>query len=108
MTAKQLLRMMPDALDLQAAAGIDAVIQYEISEPTYQVLEGGRLTVHEGRAEDPDLTVAVSDENLVRLFRGELNPMTAFMTGKLKVRGDMGLAQNLVGLVDREKLLQLA
>jgi putative sterol carrier protein len=108
MTAKELLRMMPGALDPRAAAGTDAVIQYDISDPTYQVLKDGRLTVHDGRAEAPDLAVSISDENLVRLFRGELNPVTAFMTGKLKVQGDMGLAQNLVGFVDREKLLQSA
>lgn len=108
MTAKELLRRMPDALDPRAAVGTDAVIQYDISEPTYQVLREGELTVHDGRAENPDLTVAISDENLVSLFRGELNPMTAFMSGKLKVKGDMGLAQRLVGLVDREKVFQLA
>jgi putative sterol carrier protein len=108
MTAKELLRQMPDALDPEAAANTDAVIQYEISDPTYQVLRDGKLTVYDGRAENPDLTVSISDDNLVRLFRGELNPMSAFMTGKLKVKGDMGLAQRLVGFVDRQKVLQLA
>lgn len=107
MTAKELLRRMPDALDPEAAADTEAVIQYEISEPTYQVLRDGQLTVHEGRAENADLTVAISDDNLVRLFRGELNPMSAFMTGKLKVEGDMSLAQRLVGLVQREKVESL-
>lgn len=108
MTAKELLQQMPEVLDPEAAAGTDAVIQYEISDPTYQVLRDGQLTVHDGRADEPDLTVAISDENLVQLFRGELNAMSAFMTGKIKVTGDLSLAQRLVGLVDREKLLQLA
>ena len=108
MTAKQLLHRMPEALDHEAAAGTDATIQYDISEPTYQVLEGGELTVHDGTAPDPDLTIAIGDEDLVRLFRGELNPMAAFMTGRIKVRGDMVLAQKLVGFVDRRKLESLA
>jgi putative sterol carrier protein len=108
MTAKEMLSNMPRALDPQAAAGAEAVIQYEISEPTYQVLKEGKLTVHDGRAESPDLTIAISDDNLVRLFKGELNAMSAFMTGKLKVKGDIGLAQRLVGFVDREKVSELA
>lgn len=108
MTAKELLHRMPSALDPEAAEGTEAVIQYEISDPTYQVLHDGQLTVHDGRAENPDLTVVISDENLVKLFRGELNPMSAFMTGKLKVNGDVVLAQRLVGLVEREKLTTLA
>lgn len=108
MTAKELLHQMPAVLDPRAAAGTEAVIQYEISDPTYQVLKSGQLTVHEGRAEKPDLTVVISDENLLSLFRGELNAMSAFMTGKIKVKGDVGLAQRLVGFVDREKLVQLA
>lgn len=108
MTAKELLQQMPAALDPQAASGMDATIQYEISDPTYQVLKDGQLTVHDGRAEDPDLTVSISDENLVKLFRGELNGMMAFMSGQLKVSGDLELAQKLVGLVDREKVEQLA
>ena len=104
MTAKELLNRMPDVLDPEAAAGTEATIQYEISEPTYQVLRDGKLTVHEGRAENPDLTVATSDENLVKLFRGELNAMSAFMSGKLKVKGDLSLAQRLVGFVQRDKV----
>lgn len=108
MTAKELLHRMPDVLDRDAAEGTDATIQYAISEPTYQVLRGGELTVHDGTAPAPDLTVEIGDEDLVRLFRGELNPMAAFMTGKIKVRGDMVLAQKLVGFVDRRKLEAIA
>lgn len=104
MTAKELLSRMPQALDQEAAGDTEAVIQYEISEPVYQILENGELTVFDGRADDPDLTVTIGDDNLVKLFRGELNPMTAFMSGKIKVKGDLGLAQRLVGFVHRDRL----
>lgn len=104
MTAKEMLRRMPELLDSEAAADTEAVIQYEISEPVYQVLKEGRLTVFDGRADDPNLTVTASDENLLRLFRGQINPMTALMTGKLRVAGDLALAQRLVGFVRRDRL----
>lgn len=108
MTAQELLRRMPELLDSEAARGIDATIQYDVSEPVHQVLHEGQLTTHDGPAESPDLTVVVGDDDLVRLFRGEINPMMAFMSGRVRVRGDMNLAQRLVGLIDRERLAEIA
>ncbi len=108
MNAKELLLRMPEALDASAAGTTSAVIQYEISEPIHHVLEGGELRAVEGRADDPDLTVTISDQDLLALFGGRLNPMTAFMSGRLRVGGDVALAQRLVGFFDQEKLMSLA
>ncbi len=108
MTARELIERMPEALDPQAAQGTEAVIQYDISQPAYQVLRDGRLEVFDGWAQNADLTIKMKDENLLKLFRGELNPMSAFMTGKVKISGDMNLAQRLVSFVDREKVKSLA
>lgn len=108
MTAHELLHKMPSVFDAHAAGDTEAVIQYQISKPVYHVVRNGTMEAHDGQADDPDVTVKISDENLVRLFRGDLNPMSAFMTGKVKVSGDMTLAQRLVGLVDRQRLETLA
>jgi putative sterol carrier protein len=108
MDAHDLLARMPDIVDVDALEGVDAVIQYEIDRPLWHELRGGEVHVHEGRAESPDLVVRADDRLLVALFRGEANPMMAFMTGKLKVEGDVRLAQNLVALVDRDRLASLA
>ena len=43
-----------------------------------------------------DLTVRISRADLVKLGKGELNPMTAMMTGRMKL-SDMGLAMSLQG-----------
>lgn len=108
MTAKELLFRMPDALDASAAGSTSAVVQYEISEPVHHVLRDGSLEAREGRAEAPDLTVTIADDDLVSLFSGRLDPMMAFMTGRLRVGGDVELAQRLVGLFDQEALTSLA
>lgn len=108
MTAHEMLHKMPAAFDAEAAGDTEAVIQYQISQPVYQVVRSGSLEVHDGQAEDPDLVVQISDDNLVKLFKGDLNPMTAFMTGKITVSGDMTLAQRLVSFVDRRELARLA
>ena len=47
---------------------------------------------------DADCTIAVSLEDLVGMVNGTLNPMTAFMGGKLKVHGDMSIAMKLQSL----------
>lgn len=82
----------------------DAVIQFETTEPVHCIVKDGTVTSVEGVAQQADVTVKVKDDDLVRMFDGKLNPMTAFMTGRLKVRGDIGLAQRLIKSIDRDKL----
>lgn len=106
MTARELLHKIPDALET-GTLDEDGVIQYDISEPVYHVVKSGRLEAHDGVAESPDVTVRTTDDNLLKLLRGELSPSVAFMTGKLKVNGDLMLAQRLVSHVDRAKVAAL-
>ncbi len=108
MDAKTLLNRMPEALKAEAVVNTNVVIQYDISEPVYQVVDNGSMTVHEGQAENPNLTIKMSDEDLVALFSGTLNPMMAFMNGRIKLQGDMMLAQKLVGFIDQDKISKLA
>jgi putative sterol carrier protein len=54
----------------------------------------GSLTVTEG-AGDGDCTISASQENFEKIVAGEQNPTTAYMTGKLKIKGDMGAAMKL-------------
>ena len=44
---------------------------------------------------DSDCTVMLSLKDAIKLLNGDLNPMTAFMFGKLKVKGDMGIAMKI-------------
>lgn len=108
MKAKALLERMPQALNKDALGDTRAVIQYDISEPVYHVLEDGELSVHEGQASAPDVIITMADDDLVKLLSGELNGMAAFMSGKLKLQGDMMLAQRLVSMVDQKRLTELA
>ena len=54
----------------------------------------GAATVTEG-AGDADCTFSTSEENFEKIVAGEQNPTTAYMTGKLKIKGDMGAAMKL-------------
>jgi putative sterol carrier protein len=52
------------------------------------------VTVTEGGG-DADTTIETSDETMMAVIKGEQNPTTAYMTGKLKIKGDMGAAMKL-------------
>ena len=46
-----------------------------------------------------DCTIKITQDNLVKLLTGKLNPMTGVMMGKLKISGDMGVAMKLGKLI---------
>ncbi|MDN5862629.1 MAG: SCP2 sterol-binding domain-containing protein [Salinisphaera sp.] len=94
-SAKELIEKMPAVFDAQAAGDLNATVQYAISTPMYAQIGDGSCTVHEGQASAPDVTIIMDDDDLVAMLTGELNGMTAFMTGKLQVDGDIMLAQKL-------------
>lgn len=48
---------------------------------------------------DADCVIIASKETFLKLKDGELNPMMAVMTGKVKIKGDMGLAMKLQSLI---------
>jgi putative sterol carrier protein len=52
------------------------------------------VKVTEG-AEDADATITASDETFEKIIANDLNPTTAYMTGKLKLKGDLGAAMKL-------------
>ena len=54
----------------------------------------GRVSVSEGTG-DADVTIRASEDTFKAIASGEQNPTTAYMTGKLKVDGDMGAALKL-------------
>jgi len=61
------------------------------------------LTEEEAKVTNDDLeantTITTSIETLDKLRKGELNPMMAMMSGKVKIKGDMGLAMKLQSLL---------
>jgi putative sterol carrier protein len=57
-------------------------------------VDNGTVKVREGDG-DADTTIQASEETFMKIVNREQNPTTAFMTGKLKVRGDMGAAMKL-------------
>ena len=89
-----------------AAGGTGAKLQQVITtgdgETHYWItIGGGAIDMGVGDVESPDATVTQSYETAVSLARSELSPVTAFMTGKIKIGGNMGLLLGLQGALTR-------
>ncbi|HVM56425.1 MAG TPA: SCP2 sterol-binding domain-containing protein [Gaiellaceae bacterium] len=57
-------------------------------------VDDGSINVSEGEG-DADATISASVETFEKIVAGDLNPTSAYMTGKLKIKGDMGAAMKL-------------
>jgi putative sterol carrier protein len=57
-------------------------------------VDDGKVSVTEG-GENADAVITTSEETFEKIVSGEQNPTSAYMTGKLKVKGDMGAAMKL-------------
>ncbi len=94
-------RHMPQRLQSKpdVVSKINAVYQFNISGP-----DGGQWSVDctkpggaisSGAATTAKCTVNCTDADFLNIVNGKLNPQMAFMSGKLKIQGDMGLAMKL-------------
>ena len=104
MDAHDLLAAVPDAVDRGAISSMNGTAQFDIARPVALRVRDGRIEVIEGRVDAPDVTIRAKDALLLDLFHGRASATAAFMTGRLKVKGDVGLAQRLISAVDRRRL----
>jgi putative sterol carrier protein len=94
--AREFFEGLESRVDESKTAGMTASYLFEVDGAgTWTVdVNGGKLTVTEGGS-DADATISMSEENFEQMISGDLNPTTAYMTGKLKVKGDMSAAMKL-------------
>jgi len=90
---------MPERVNKDKIQGMNATYQFDITGDDggkwYVEIADNDAKVVEGEAENPSITLTMSDQNFVDLVTGKLNGQTAFLTGKLKIKGDMTLAMKL-------------
>jgi putative sterol carrier protein len=98
-TVQESFAAMPGRFRPDKASGTSATIQYDISGDgggTWNaVIKDGACTVNQGAAASPNLTRSISAQDWLDMLSGKQSGQMLFMSGKLKVKGDMGLAMKL-------------
>ena len=101
-TVQSIIDGLPDAFQSDAAAGVDAIFQFDISGDQagvyHLVVKEGALTVNEGPHATPNVTLKADASDFIAIMTGEIDGMSAFMSGKLQVEGDLMLAQTFATL----------
>jgi putative sterol carrier protein len=99
MTIIDLISQMPTAFIPEKASGLNAVIQFHFSgaEPGEwnAEIKNGTLKVEKGVHAKPTISVTADSADYIKIFTHELDPMQAFMQGKLKLQGDLNLAMRM-------------
>jgi putative sterol carrier protein len=96
MTVQEFFDALPGKVDPDKTAGMNNSYVFDIDGVgawTVSVADGA-VSVAQG-ANDADCTISASEETLMKIANGEANATTAYMTGKLKIKGDMGAALKL-------------
>ena len=96
MATKDFFDSLESRADASKLAGMNNSYLFDIEgEGQWLVaVADGKLTVTEGDG-DADATITTSSETFDKIIAGDQNPTTAYMTGKLKIKGDMGAAMKL-------------
>jgi len=101
-TVKETFDAMAGRFRPEKAAGTNATIQYEITGEQggnwNAVIKDGQCAVNAGVAPSPTLTLTMSSQDWLDMVGGKLSGQMAFMSGKLKLKGDMGLAMKIGSL----------
>ncbi len=98
-TMHELMNRMPKAFKPEAAAGVNAIVQYHLTgdEGGDWIIDihDGTIDVKPGVVPNPKVILTAVAQDYKDIVTGKTNAMQAFMQGKLKLSGDLSLAMKL-------------
>jgi NAD(P)-dependent dehydrogenase (short-subunit alcohol dehydrogenase family)/acyl dehydratase/putative sterol carrier protein len=97
LTVKKIFERIPEVFRPEKAVGLDVVFQFVIGGggggTWHVVVKEKRCEVKEGAHEKPTTTIKMGSEDFVKMIQGQLNAMSAYTSGKLKIEGDLMKSQ---------------
>ena len=96
-TVQEFFETLPSRADTSKTAGMNNSYGFDIEgagEWTVKVTDGV-VSVQDGLEDAADVTISASQEIFEKIIAGDQNPTSAYMTGKLRLTGDMGAAMKL-------------
>ena len=90
---------MHQSFQAEKAKGVHARYQWELSGPDggqwWIDVNDGKFKMGRGKIDNPSVTFVAKDKDWVAVSNGQLGGTWAYMTGRLKIRGDQGIARKL-------------
>lgn len=97
---RDFIAKIPNPFTLENLDDTNALVQFAITGEGggewVAEIHDGKCEIKEGSTEDPDLSIKAKIEDAAQLVAGELDPMKAYMTGKVKVVGNLMLGLKLL------------
>jgi putative sterol carrier protein len=98
-TCKEAFDAMPTIFNKEAAKGLDAVYQFDLSGEGggkwYVTIKNESCDVKEGSHPSPNITITMAGQDYLDMASGKANGQMLFMSGKLRIAGDLGLAMRM-------------
>jgi putative sterol carrier protein len=104
-SVRELLEKMPNAFLPAKAGDAKALIQLDLTGEDGGAwlldISGGKCAVREEKAAKSDVTVTMDAADFVAMYSNKLNPVQAFMSGRIKVAGNVGMVMQLLNWFER-------
>ncbi len=104
-TPSVVFQQLPEHFQPDKAGSTSAAIQFDLSGDSggkwWLRIADGQATTGPGEVENPNLTMLADAGDFVKIILGQMDPTAAFMQGRLKIKGDMGLALKFQSMFKR-------
>jgi putative sterol carrier protein len=98
-TPQEVFDGMRQSFQAEKAKGLHARYQWDLNGPNggqwWIDVNDGAYKMGKGKIDNPNVTFVATDKDWVAVSNGKLGGTWAYMTGRLKIRGDQGLARKL-------------
>ncbi len=102
MTAKDYLQGIVSKIKPEEMEGVDTNIHFELGDENYTIaINKGSAAFHEGLIGEGELGMKATPDNFLKVAQGDLNPMMAMMSGKLKIKNPAAMMKyaKMLGLM---------
>ena len=99
LTPQQVFDSMRGSFQAAKAKGVHARYQWDLSGPQggqwWIDVDDGKYRMGKGKIDNPNVTFVATDKDLVAVSNHQMGGIWAYFTGRLKIRGDQGVARKL-------------